>query len=270
MEFLAVTRYVSPRLRPLTPSEAQIRAIAYALKEADPQAIAAAAPAMAALIRGPCWLVPIPASDTSLKANLALAEAVATLVPGARVVTALARTHPVASSTDRRRRGLSGLAASEHHFVRIGPPMDGLPLYFVDNVVTTGNTIRAARAALGRGTGLVYGDAGSPFKQHLALMSSNPPAFQPNPTNMKTQTTPTRTDNQPVHKIRYGAMTASIWRQEGEKGPMFNVSFQRSYKEGQTWKTSTSFGRSDLLVLSLMATEAFQWIGAQQPEGPRQ
>jgi hypothetical protein len=88
------------------------------------------------------------------------------------------------------------------------------------------------------------------------------------PTNMKNQTNPTRTENQPVHKIRYGALSASIWRQEGEKGPLFNVSFQRSYKEGDAWKTSTSFGRHDLLPLSLMATRAFEWIAtqAQAPE----
>jgi hypothetical protein len=80
---------------------------------------------------------------------------------------------------------------------------------------------------------------------------------------MKTQTTNQRSDKQPVHKIRYGALSASIWRQESDKGPMFNVSFQRSYKEGETWKTSTSFGRHDLLVLGLMATRAFEWIAAQ-------
>lgn len=80
---------------------------------------------------------------------------------------------------------------------------------------------------------------------------------------MKTQTTHQRSDNQPVHKIRYGTLSASIWRQEGDKGPMFNVSFQRSYKEGESWKTSTSFGRNDLLALGLMATRAFEWIAAQ-------
>jgi hypothetical protein len=85
---------------------------------------------------------------------------------------------------------------------------------------------------------------------------------------MKNQTNPTKADNQPIHKIRYGVLSASIWRQEGERGPMFNVSFQRSYKEGDTWKTSTSFGRNDLLVISLIATRAFEWIAtqAQTPE----
>ena len=45
--------------------------------------------------------------------------------------------------------------------------MSILPLYFVDNVITTGNTIRAARAVLGWGTGLAYADASSPFNTRL-------------------------------------------------------------------------------------------------------
>jgi len=156
-------RYNSPRTRPITREEAEIRDISYALKRTDPAAIAVAAPAMAALIAGPCWLVPIPASSGSLVANLALARALAGLVPGARVKLAISRTQPVESSTARRRRGLCGLPPEEHHFVRIAGPMEPLPLYFVDNVITTGNTIRAARAVLGWGTGLAYADASSPF-----------------------------------------------------------------------------------------------------------
>jgi hypothetical protein len=85
---------------------------------------------------------------------------------------------------------------------------------------------------------------------------------------MKTQTNQTPTGNQPVFKIRHGVLSAGVWRQETDKGPMFNVSFQRSYKDGEEWKTSTSFGQNDLLLLSHMAMEAFDWISSQQPESP--
>lgn len=169
-------KYISPHLRTLTAEETQIRANAYALKQADPEAIAVAAPAMAALIDGPCWLVPIPASDGSQTANLALARAIAALVPGARVKPAIARTQPVESSSERRRRGLCGLQPHEHHLVRTAEPMEPLPLYFVDNVITTGNTIRAARAVLGWGTGLAYGDASSPFNHRLRQLAKSEPA----------------------------------------------------------------------------------------------
>jgi hypothetical protein len=83
---------------------------------------------------------------------------------------------------------------------------------------------------------------------------------------MKNTTTPAVTGNHPAHQIRYGVLSASIWRQDTEKGPFFNVSFQRSYREGNEWKTSTSFGKNDLLVIGLMATQAFKWIGSQAQE----
>jgi hypothetical protein len=175
-----VEKYVSPRLRTLTQQEADIRATAHALKVPTPEALAVAAPAMAALISGPCWLVPIPASDTSIDANLALARAIAAMVPAARVKIAIARTEPVASSTSRRRRGISGLTSKEHHFVRTAGPMNALPTYFVDNVITTGNTIRAARAAIGWGTGLTYADASSQFNSRLGQAPlSRPDAPRP-------------------------------------------------------------------------------------------
>jgi hypothetical protein len=78
---------------------------------------------------------------------------------------------------------------------------------------------------------------------------------------MKNQTA--HLNNKPVHTLRHGAISASIWRQDTDKGPMFNVTFQRSYKEGEAWKNSTSFGRNNLLLLSLLAMRAFEWIASQ-------
>ena len=67
---------------------------------------------MAALIDGPCWLVPVPASNGSLIANLALARAIAELVPGIRVKCAIGRAHTVESSARRRiRSGINRTAA---------------------------------------------------------------------------------------------------------------------------------------------------------------
>ena len=85
---------------------------------------------------------------------------------------------------------------------------------------------------------------------------------------MKNQMPVSNSKNQPVHQIRHGAVSASIWCQETEKGQMFNVTFQRAYKDGDTWKNSTSFGRNNLLVVSLIAARAFEWIG-NQPRKPK-
>ena len=85
---------------------------------------------------------------------------------------------------------------------------------------------------------------------------------------MKNQPSLGNSNNKPVHKIRHGAVSASIWAQDTDKGPMFNVTIQRSYKDGDTWKNSASFGRNNLLVVSLIAARAFEWIG-NQPRHPK-
>jgi hypothetical protein len=86
---------------------------------------------------------------------------------------------------------------------------------------------------------------------------------------MKNQTSTNKSNEKPVHKIRHGAVSASIWRQETDKGSLFNVTFQRSYKDGDDWKNSTSFGRNNLLVVSLIAARAFEWIGNQPRQSKR-
>jgi hypothetical protein len=87
---------------------------------------------------------------------------------------------------------------------------------------------------------------------------------------MKNQNTTSTPNNKPVHTIRHGVVSASIWRQESDKGSVFNVTFQRSYKDGDDWKNSTSFGRNNLLVVSLIAARAFEWIGNQPRQLKRQ
>ena len=157
------SKYVPVHWRTVNADESDARRIAWGLKAGVDSAIQVAAPAMAALIDGPCWLVPVPASDGSLSANVELARAIADLVPGARVKCALARSHPVDSSCDRRLNGHFGLTADQHAIIRTAGPMQPLPVYFVDNVITTGTTIAACRHALGWGTGLAFAD-GSTWK----------------------------------------------------------------------------------------------------------
>jgi predicted amidophosphoribosyltransferase len=155
-------KYVPVGYRTANSHEKDARRIAHDLKLPTEEAIEIAAPALAALIEGPCWLVPVPASTSSLCANLALARAIAERVSGARVKCAVARARPVESSYSRRSRGLFGLTIEEHAIIRSAGPMQALPAYFVDNVVTTGTTIEACRRALGWGNGLVYADASTP------------------------------------------------------------------------------------------------------------
>jgi hypothetical protein len=156
---LYVAKYVPIGYRISSPDETATRRIARALKIPTTEAISIAAPPMAALIDGPCWLVPVPASTGSLAANLALARAIAELVPGARPRAVIGRTRPVESSAIRRMRGLPGLTVEEHSIIRTEDSILLMPVYFVDNVITTGTTMKACRRALGWGTGLAYADA---------------------------------------------------------------------------------------------------------------
>jgi hypothetical protein len=65
----------------------------------------------------------------------------------------------------------------------------------------------------------------------------------------------------PVHEIRYGALKATIWRHESDKGPWFNVVLTRSYKDkaGQ-WQTADSFGLRHLLEVAKLCDIAHTWI----------
>jgi hypothetical protein len=156
------TRYVSPRTRALTLEESRIRRVAYDLKIPTPEALETAAPSMAELLdSGPCWLIPIPSSSGNTEANLALCHAIRKFHKEARIVIGIRRLHPVDSSSARRRGGLMGLTVQQHAFQRCCPPLLRLPVWLVDNVVTTGTTLQAAHHAFGTGHGLVYADASS-------------------------------------------------------------------------------------------------------------
>ena len=159
-------KYVPLGYRAPNPDEMSIRRTAQDLKIPTEEAIQIAVLALAALIDGPCWLVPVPASTGSLAANLALARAIADVVPGARVKCTVGRAHPVESSCERRLRGLPGLTVDQHVMIRTAGPMQLLPAYFVDNVITTGTTVAACRRALGWGTRLAYADASTPHNTH--------------------------------------------------------------------------------------------------------
>ncbi len=70
----------------------------------------------------------------------------------------------------------------------------------------------------------------------------------------------------PVEEIRIGAIRAAIWRNETESGVRHNVTFERIYRDGQEWRSTTSFGRDDLLLLGKVADQAHTWIHNQGRE----
>ena len=67
----------------------------------------------------------------------------------------------------------------------------------------------------------------------------------------------------PIHEVRLGTIKAAVWRNETEAGVRYNVTFSRLYKDGDSWKSTESFGRDDLLLLGKVADHAHSWIFAQ-------
>src|ERR1035441_6983491 len=76
---------------------------------------------------------------------------------------------------------------------------------------------------------------------------------------MKTQTQ----KQKPIHEVRLGTIKAAVWRNETEAGVRYNVTFSRIYKDGDTWNSTDSFGRDDLLLLSKVADQTHSWIFEQ-------
>jgi len=168
MNILSARKYPNVRNGALSLAEAEIRRLAYAIK--DPRSLSAdfdaAAREMARLIETPCWLIPIPDSNGSTRANAILAAHIARHRPGAQLVQALRRTGPIESQCVRHRRNLPSTPPDQHNLKATIWTLGQRQIYFVDNVATSGNTMRAAYAAMQRGAGLVFADAGARRRTH--------------------------------------------------------------------------------------------------------
>lgn len=58
----------------------------------------------------------------------------------------------------------------------------------------------------------------------------------------------------PVSRITLHPVSAGIWRDEGEKGAFYAVTFERSYRDAEgDWKTSASFAGGELLLVAKVA-----------------
>ena len=176
MRIIAAHKYVSPRSRPITPEEAEVRRLAYALKIPTSEACTTAAQALAPLLDSAeatgthIVLMPVPASTGTVDANRHIANELAAEIhrryPARRVQVkvTVGRQHPVESSCVRRRRSMAaaGLPLEEHAMIRVAGPLTATntAYFFVDNMATTGTTLLACRLALGFGEGIVWADAG--------------------------------------------------------------------------------------------------------------
>lgn len=74
------------------------------------------------------------------------------------------------------------------------------------------------------------------------------------------------TKQKPVHRIRLGLISAAIWRNGTEYGPLYQATIERRYQDTNaqtgevTWKSSDSFKAEDLPVVREILSLAFDWM----------
>ena len=68
------------------------------------------------------------------------------------------------------------------------------------------------------------------------------------------------TGNRPVHTVRHRRLRATIWKNQTEKGPIYNVTLSRSYRNGDEWRDSQSFSYDDLMNLAKVLFDAHSFI----------
>ncbi|MEM1166277.1 MAG: hypothetical protein AAGI30_08305 [Planctomycetota bacterium] len=81
-------------------------------------------------------------------------------------------------------------------------------------------------------------------------------------------TTNASSSQPPAARLRRGNISASIWRNETRDGdPIYNVKFERSYKDAQgDYQNIDSYGVSDLLLLAKVADLAHDEISRRLDE----
>ena len=78
--------------------------------------------------------------------------------------------------------------------------------------------------------------------------------------------------NKPVKTFRLRGSAASIFenRSDDGKSTVCKVTRQRSYKQGDDWKTTSSFGRDDLPIVSLLTKQAWEFILNTESSGQKE
>jgi hypothetical protein len=76
---------------------------------------------------------------------------------------------------------------------------------------------------------------------------------------------PVATSNRPVKTLRLKGISASVFENhgtsnDGTPSTFHKVIFQRHYRHGVEWKTTESFSRDDLPVVSHLSDRAWEWI----------
>lgn len=74
-------------------------------------------------------------------------------------------------------------------------------------------------------------------------------------------------NNGPVHRIRNGAVSCSVFLNQTKEGKQFpSAVISRSYKSGDVFKDSNSYGNKHLAQLAELIANLQSWMKANYPE----
>ncbi len=76
---------------------------------------------------------------------------------------------------------------------------------------------------------------------------------------------PKQERQRPAHEVRLGRIKGAVWANTTDQGVRYGVTLTRLYKDQESgeWRTSTSFGRDDLLLVAKVCEMALLWIYQQ-------
>lgn len=69
--------------------------------------------------------------------------------------------------------------------------------------------------------------------------------------------------HRPIHSIRIWPLQCAIWQRESAGKKWYDATFTRQYKDGNEYKSSATIRHSDLLTLSQLSLQTWQWINRQ-------
>lgn len=79
-----------------------------------------------------------------------------------------------------------------------------------------------------------------------------------------------QTPNKPVHTIRIGAVSASVFLNDGKDGVKFpSAIIRRSYKTEDGYKDTSSYGARHLAELAAVIADVRTWVTANYPDAVR-
>ena len=81
-----------------------------------------------------------------------------------------------------------------------------------------------------------------------------------------TKPAPAATGKQPIHSIRHKRLRAAIWENPSESGVFHNVTVTRSYKDGEEWRETQSFGYDDLPIVAKLLLDCHTFITQSRSE----